>query len=86
MTVVCLDGSKVSVPTLLAQIAEYPGLDAVVAVVRVDGCWRTAWSSGVDLGGLSMASMKLTYDIQQELHREADDPRPGRSSSEKEPA
>lgn len=82
MTVVCLDERSVSVSALLAQIAEHPGVDAVVAVIRVDGCWRTVWTSGVNLGGLSMAAMKLMSDSMQEVHREDDAPRPGFSGSE----
>ena len=83
MKVVSLDGSKVSVTTLLAQMAEYPDLDAVVAVVRVDGCWRTVWSTGIDLGGLSLAAVKLFNDVAIELHRPSDEPHPGFSAPEK---
>ena len=85
MTIEIFDPKKVSVPALLAQIAEYPDLDAVVAVVRVGGCWRTAWSTGIDLGGLSMASLKLTGDIIAELHRGDDEPRFGLTPPEKMP-
>lgn len=82
MSVATLNNKSVSVKVLLAQIAEHDDLDAVVAVVRVNGCWRTAWTSAVDLGGLSLAALKLTYDVSAELHRDGDDLRPGLSGPE----
>jgi hypothetical protein len=86
MSVEPLNNKSVSVPVLLAQIAARDDLDAIVAVVRVDGRWRTAWTSGIDLGGLSMAAIKLHADVAQEMHRTEADPRPGLSGPEKESA
>jgi hypothetical protein len=63
-------GDRISPHTLLAQVAERDGLDAVVVVARVDGAWSVCWSTGMDLGGLSMASMKLTADVTDALHGE----------------
>ena len=77
---------KVSVKALLGQMAENEEMDAFVAVIRVDGCWRTIWTSGLDLGGLSLAAMKLSYDASVELHRGEDAPRPGWTPDEKSPA
>ena len=57
-------GSKVSPAALLASIAEREGMDAVIVVVRIDGCWGSCWSGGIDLGGMSMAALKLLYDVQ----------------------
>jgi len=58
--------------TLLAQIADEPGTDAVVCVVRINGAWTTCWSSGekapLDLGGISMATLKLTCDVTSFIH------------------
>lgn len=61
-------GHKVSPQALLAQIAERDGMEAVVAVVRVNGCWECCWSSGMDSGGLSMAAIKLLGDTQSWIH------------------
>jgi hypothetical protein len=36
--------------------------------VRVDGCWRTVWSAPSDMGGLSMAALKLMSDVQDLMH------------------
>jgi hypothetical protein len=67
--IVALRESEVSVETLLAQIADNADTDGLVAVVRLNGCWCTCWSAGVNLGGLSMASLKLTNDVMAEMHR-----------------
>lgn len=83
MTVTALNDRSVGVSVLLAQIAEYGDeLDAMVAVLRIDGCWRTVWTSGIDLGGLSMAAMKLSHDVTHEIHC-ADGVRVGFSGPEK---
>jgi len=82
--IVNLDPTKVNPTTLLAQIAEREGLEAVVAVVRVDGYWHVAWSSDVDNGGLSMAALKLMFDVSRALH--GDYSSPWTPPPEKEPA
>lgn len=70
---VCFINDKV-VPwrALLAQIADYEGVDAIVAVVRINGCWTTCWSSGenapLDNGGKSMAALKLLNDVTFSIH------------------
>lgn len=62
-----------TVDVLLSQIRE-DGIDGLVAIVRLDGCWKTCWTSGIDLGGLSMAALKLQADVIHEIHRKEDHP------------
>jgi hypothetical protein len=61
-------GNNVSVPALLASVAEREGLDAVVMVCRVNGCWETCWSNDIDYGGLSMAALKLLTAAEDAMH------------------
>lgn len=53
------------------------GLDGIVAVVRVDGCWRSVWTSNVLLSSLSMAALKLMNDVMVEMHRDSASPHVG---------
>ena len=72
MSIEFLDEKKIHYKTLLAQVADREGVDAVVMVVRINNRWSTCWSDGADgglnLGGLSMAAMKLFHDIQLEIN------------------
>jgi len=70
MSKIAFIGEHVSVAALFAQILEREKMEAVVAVVRVDGCWYSTWSSGIDNGGLSMAAIKLMSDVQGRMHDE----------------
>jgi hypothetical protein len=64
-----LDSQKVNPRALLHSVAEHADLDGVLLVVRRgDGGWNTCWSSGITMGGLCMASMKLDYDVKQFMH------------------
>ena len=70
MSVVALRESGVTVDVLISQIKEgETPVDGLVCVVRRDGCWQTCWTTGVDLGSLSMAAMKLFSDVTVEMHR-----------------
>ena len=63
--------SRVNWRALLAQVAEREGVDAVVMVVRTNNQWTTCWGSGdaeLNLGSLSMATLKLMSDVQLTLH------------------
>ena len=68
MSKIAFIGDRISVPALAASIVDRDGVEAMVAVVRVDGCWECCWSSQIDGGSLSMAAMKLLYDVQRFLH------------------
>ena len=70
-----LGEKSITVPYLLAQIGEGSEIDGLVCVVRMDGKWQTCWSTGVDLGSLSMATMKLLSDVTDEMHRPSHEPR-----------
>jgi hypothetical protein len=59
---------RVSIPALLASIAEREGLGAVVMVCRVNGCWDVCWADGLTSGGLSMAAIKLMSVVQDAIH------------------
>jgi hypothetical protein len=75
-------GDKVSVPALFGQILEREGLEAVVVLVRITGCWTACWSDGVTVAGISMAALKLMGDAQNYIHGEK---RSGWSSQEEAP-
>ena len=76
MSVVALNDDSVSVEVLLNQIAASTSpVDALVCVIRRDGRWETCWTSHVDLGNLSMATMKLLSDVTEEMHRARHEPR-----------
>ncbi len=83
MSVVALNDKSISVATLLAQIADCPDTDAVVAIIRSEGCWRVCWTSAIDLGGLSLAAVKLLNDVQVEMHRDDAQLGPGLTGPEK---
>ena len=59
---------EISPHLLCAHIADTENLEMVVAVVRIDGHWRTTWSNGGDTASLSMAALKLMADIQDKMH------------------
>jgi hypothetical protein len=63
-----LNLDEVSPRALLHQVAARDDVEQVVMVVRVDGCWRTVWSAPSDMGGLSMAALKLMSDVQDMMH------------------
>lgn len=55
---------------ILADVMNREGLDGVVVIARFDGGWETAWSTGVDVANLCMASMRLEHDVQEWMHEE----------------
>jgi hypothetical protein len=59
---------------LLAQVANWEGLDGVVCMVRINDGWSTCWSSGINLGSLSMACLKLQADVVARMHDIDDSP------------
>ncbi|MGH9806521.1 MAG: hypothetical protein ACRD9W_04560 [Terriglobia bacterium] len=63
-----LNKEVISPAVLLAQVAEREGLEAVVILVRVNGCWISCQSSSVTTAGLSMAALKLLSDAQDLMH------------------
>jgi hypothetical protein len=76
-------GNHVSPAALFAQILEREGLETVVVLARVNGCWETTWATGVTTAGLAMAALKLLDDAQCYLY---DQKRPGWSAPEDDEA
>ena len=66
--IINLDPGQLSWETLLHQILEREGVEAVVMAVRIDDRWHTTWSNETH-GGLCMAAMKLQADVLDWIHR-----------------
>ena len=60
----------VSPRALLGQVMGREGVDGVVIVVRIDDKWQSCWSSGVNMGGLSMAALALQHDVIATIYSE----------------
>lgn len=65
MTIEFLSLDRVSPAALFGHILERDGLQAVVAVVKVDDCWYCTWAGDLNSGDLSFASVKLLHDVQE---------------------
>jgi hypothetical protein len=65
---VVLRPEKISVQALLHQVLEDSEVDGVIVVARRDGRWSTCWSTGINIGSLSMAALKLVHDTTEFMH------------------
>lgn len=69
MALEIFDRNKINWRVLLHQILERDGVEAVMCVVRIDGCWHTCWSSET-LAGTAMGAMKLFNDVLNDIHED----------------